>query len=305
MNSVLRRSLVVVLALGFIIFLVQRRANHRFFPRLNDDAPSASKLESLLKDKEEDISKNPNDLKSLVDRGVVYYWMGPAHYADALNSLNAARKGGAFDERIFYYSGVLYENISLFEEAQKQYERFLNHVPDDREIRLRLARLLFRMGKWEESIARYQALVEENGKDFTSVINCGLAYQKISEGLQSKAAKPSPEDAAKIRELEDQAIVYLERATALGANLPDGVGFTLAKLYYRKKEWQKAAQAAEPEHQKGSNDAMLLEILSVSYESMGQNEKALEYYTKWSSAAPRNQTVKNKIKNLKKLLKIK
>ncbi len=287
------------------MFWVQRRSNHRFFPRLNDAPPSASKLESLLKDKEEDLTKNPNDLKSLVDRGVIYYWMGADHYADALNSLNAARKGGAFDERIFYYSGVLYENISLFEEAQKQYERFLNHQPEDREIKLRLARLLFRSGKWEESIARYQALIDDNAKDYTSIINCGLAYQQVAESIQSKNPRPSPEDAAKIRQTEDQAIGYLERAVSLGESLPPGVGFTLAKLYYRKKEWQKAAQAAEPEQQRGSGDPALLEILAVSYENMGQNEKALDYYNKWSAAAPRSQTARTKIKNLKKLLKIK
>ncbi len=305
MNPVFRRSIVVALALGLIVFFAQRLLNNQFFPRLNEPPPSESKLRSLLKNKEEDLSKNPNDLESLVDRGVVYYWMGPDHYADALNSLNAARKGGAFDERIFYYSGVLYENISLFEEAQRQYERFLNHEPDDHEIRLRLARLLFRMDKWDESISRYLSMIEENGKDLTSIVNCGLAYQKKAELIQSKKAKLAPEEASEVGKLEDQAVIYLERARSLSAELPEGVMFTLSKLYYRKKDWQKATQTAETEVQRDSNAPALLEILAVGYENLNQNEKALDFYVKLSAAAPKNSTAKNKIKNLKKLLKIK
>lgn len=286
-----------------LFFYFREQKKTVLFPRLGDEALSESKLQSLLKDREEELSKNPNDMKSLVDRGVVYYLMGPDHYADALNAFNSAWKSGAFDERIFYYSGILYENLSLFEEAQKQYERFLNHEPADSEIRLRLARLLFRMGKWEESISRYQAILDENPKDLTSLINMGLAYQKRAEILN--ASKNPPADPEQVKTSEAQAITYLERAAQMAQPLPEGVGTVLAQLHYKAKSWQKAVDHAAPELARNPNDPLLLEILSISYEGLNQNEQALEFYGKWSAAAPRNPVPRNKARQLKKLLNVK
>lgn len=275
-----------------------------FFPRAGKNPGSEKSLIRRLKKAEEYLSNHPGDLKSLADRGVIYYHMGPEHYADSLNSFNSAWRAGAFDRRIFYFSGILYEDLSLFEEAKKQYERFLKHEPGDREVHLRLSRLLFRMEQWDESIESYKALVGKNGKDVTSLTNLGLAHQKRSEIILKKK-KISEEEKALVQADVIQAVDYFERASKIEPSLPEEIYLTLAKLYFYKEDWKNAALVCESEFQKDPGQKEILKILSLSYEKMNQKDKALEICTKWLEIEPQNSALKQKIRSLKSQLKIK
>lgn len=280
------------------------RKNEVFFPRLTDKPPSPQSLEGRLKRADERLAKDPDDLQTVVDRGVVYFEMGPDHYADALNAFNAAWQAGVFDERIFYYSGILYENLSFFDEAQRQYERFLRHEPDDREIRLRLARLLFRMGKWDDAVARYQEFLQENDKDVTALINCGLAEQKKIELASGPKVRLSADDRAKLESERDQAISYLENAAKLQPDLPAGVYGALAKLQAAQGNWPGAAASCEAELRKSPDDAEILAILAQADEKTNQPQKALEAYGRLAQKKP-TAALNRKIRALKKQLKVK
>jgi tetratricopeptide (TPR) repeat protein len=300
-NFVLLALLIVA---GAVFYARTNRSAPSFFPRVSDSAPSAKTLESKLKRAEARISKNPDDLEAVVDRGVAYYHMGPEHYADALNSFNAAWQAGAFDHRIFYYSGILYENMSFFDEAQRQYERFLHHEPGDREIRLRLARLLFRMGKWDDAVARYQEFLQENDKDVTALINCGLALQKKIELSAAPGRRPTPEEQSKIDGDRTQAIAYLENAAKLQPDLPEGVYGTLARLQSAANQWPGAVSSFEAELKKSPDQPELLDLLGQAYEKNNQADKALDAYNRLAQKKP-TANLTRKIKALKKQLKIK
>ena len=293
---------LVVLAVG--AFYVRSQKNDLFFPRLTDRPPSPQSLESRLKRADARLAKNPNDLESVVDRGVIYFHMGPEHYADALNAFNAAWQAGVFDHRIFYYSGILYENLSFFDEAQRQYERFLRHEPGDREIRLRLARLLFRMGKWDDAVARYQEFLQENDKDVTAMVNCGLAYEKKIELAKASKTKLSAEDKSKLENERDQAIAYLENAAKLQTDLPEGVYGALAKLQAEAGNWSGAAVSCEAELRKTPDQPEFLELLAQADEKTNQPQKALEAYGRLAQKKP-TAALNRKIRTLKKQLKIK
>lgn len=299
------RSLAAAVFFSASSFIpVSCKRTEPLFPRAGDPPPSAAKLDDQLKESEERLSRNPADLKALVDRGIIYYLKGPEHYADALNSLNAAWRAGAFDVRIFYFSGLLYENLSLFEEAERQYERFLNHQPADREVRLRLARLLFRMNKWEESIASYQALLADNGNDVTSLVNCGTAFHKRALEIQAKKQK-TEEDKAELTRCLEQATTYLEKAAKVQPDLPAGVQLTLAEARFDQGNWSAAAAAAEAELAKDPAQTRAYELLAASHEKSGDPQKALDAYTRWSQQAPQNPKVTRSIRTLKRQLKIK
>lgn len=273
-----------------------------FFPRAGTLIPE-KKLNSKLKRIEQKLEKNPGDLKALVDKGVVCFFKGPSSMADALNALNTAWQFGALDKRIFYYSGILYENLSLFEESQRQYERFLRHEPDDREIQMRLARLLFRMEKWDEAVNVYQELIGKNPNDVTALINCGLAYAKRLDELKTGKKKLEEKEKEEMLICVQEGVHYLESASKIQKELPEGIYLTLAKLYQENGNFEKAVSACQYEIKKSTNAAEPLLILGNAYEKLNQQENALETYNQLSGLLPRNNTVQSKIRSLKKQLK--
>lgn len=241
-------------------------------------------------------------MKSLVDKGVIYFMKGPAFISDSLNAFNAAWQSGALDKRIFYYSGILYENLSLFEEAQRQYERFLRHERGDREIRLRLARLFFREGKWDDAISSYQEIAGENQKDVTALINCGLAYAKKFDAMIQEKKKVADKENEEISACIQEGIYYLESASKIQTDLPEGVYLALAKLYWKKEDFEKTVSACNAELKISTNTIEPLQILGNVYEKLNQKENALETYTTLSEKMPQNNSYKSKIKILKKQL---
>ncbi len=231
--------------------------------------------------------------------------MGPDHYADSLNALTEAWREGTFDKRIFYYLGVLYENLSVFDEAEKQYTRFLNHEPDDREILLRLARLDFRMGKWEESIQQYQKLLDKNPKDVTSLVNLGLAYQlryKAEAALSGKNKK-SDADLKKILEL---GVHNLEAAKTFDPNLSKGIYLALAQMYSAQGLTDQSIESAKMELTKYPGDNKdAYQVLTSGYEKLNNKQGLLETLEAWARSDPKNPNLPRRINALKKQLKIK
>lgn len=268
-----RRTLFAVLALLSASVYLYTRSREPFFPRLSATGISPRKLENILKRTDDALEKNPADISALVDRGVAHFHMGPEYYDESHDELSEAWRNGAFDERIFYYLGILYENLSVFEEAEKQYRRFLNHEPEDHEIRLRLARLEFRLGNWEEAIEQYQKLARENPKDVTSVINLGLAYQSRYKTESAKKGKDRKSN-GEIGELLNQAVSNLESARALSPELSKGIYLALADAYASSGAWDKAVLAAEAEISKypGETDKDAYGILAQAYKKLNRKE---------------------------------
>lgn len=288
--------LILVCCLAYDYFDRSPLAN---FPRAGA-VLSSRQIDSKLKKAEQKLEKTPNDLRALVDKGVYCYFKGPDHIADALNAFNSAWQLGALDMRIFYFSGILYENLSLFEEAQRQYERFLRHEPSDREIQLRLARLLFRMGKWDEAIDAYQELASDNPKDVTALVNCGLAYGKRLEELKRDKKKANEQEPGDLQVYVQEGIRCLESASRLQADLPEGIYLALAKLYQENGNFEKVISACQSEIQKSTGAAESLQILGNAYEKLNQQDKALETYVRLSELSPRNNAVQSKIRSLKR-----
>jgi len=270
------KKLIFFAVLAFLFasaYFYTRSSPKNFFPRLSASGISPGKLEKILQQTDESLQKNPADLQALVDRGVVHFHMGPEFYDESHDELSEAWRSGAFDTRIFYYLGILYENLSVFEEAQKQYRRFLNHEPQDLEIRLRLARIEFHMKNWQEAIDQYQKLVLENPKDVTSILNLGLAYQFLYKMESSKKGKDRAGN-DKIGKLLNQAILNLESARNLNPELPKGISLALAEVYVSSGIWDKAALAAEFEISKypGESDKIVYNILAQAYKKLNRKE---------------------------------
>ncbi len=298
-----------MLALAGVWSYRQMRSAGDFFPRVGKTAPSPEQIQRILKDSEKRLTQDPENLDALVDQGVARFFMGPDHYSESLNALNTAWRMSAFDPRIFYYSGILYEDLSLFEESEKQYRRFLKHMPNDREVELRLARLMFRMGKWDESVHYYENLVKANPKDVTSTVNLGLAYARRYQQYQDELAKkpkktqgtekPAEPGTLDPNALLSRAIEYLEKASKLDADLDDGLYLELAKLYFAKGDWQNCVNAGFSELKRKSDDAETLKLVTLAYEKLGDKAKAYEFAAQWEKSDPKSRQAHQKVVQLK------
>ena len=136
-------ALVGVLALAVLIF--GRKVS------VQNPALTISQAQLRLKN-------NPEDLKALVSLGIDYFQQGPHFYPQGINTLEKARSLGALDSRIFYYRGLMYQNLGFYPFALKEYQRYLRNFPDDEDIRQREAKLLFQAGRYNDALAEYQRL---------------------------------------------------------------------------------------------------------------------------------------------------
>ena len=198
--------------------------------------------------------------------------------------------------------------MSLFNEAQKQYERFLNHEPNDYEIKMRLARLLFRMNLWEESVQKYKELLQTTPQDATSLINCGLAIQNQYDTLK-KDKKTNPAD---LKNLRQDGISYFEKAIQTQAEMPKGLYLGLAKFYLDSENFDPALAAAEKEWSvekelplNAQNSEVLLTV-AMAHEKLDHKEKALDFYMQLLKINPAaGNKIQSKIRILKKQLNVK
>ena len=128
------------------------------FPRRESEFVVPERRDASLRALEDHLKDSPDDLRSLVQAGVLRFQRGSDDYPEAINLLEEARKLGAADPRLFYYLGVMYQAEGLYPFATQEYRRFLRNRPDDREVRLLLAKLLFLDSKAEEALGHYEAL---------------------------------------------------------------------------------------------------------------------------------------------------
>src|SRR5581483_7003288 len=112
------------------------------------------------------------------------------YYPDAINELHDAWNGGSPDVRIFYYSGVMYQQLGLYPKAIEQYQRFLRNRPDDAEVRLLMAKLLYQSGRKEdidEATAQYQQLRKRLPRNPIVAENLALCLKSAKRFDEAKA----------------------------------------------------------------------------------------------------------------------
>lgn len=132
------------------------------FPRQAADVGTKG-IESRLAAVTERLEADPENLDALVEAGALHYLKGEAYYRTAVNELEEAWQLGAAQPRIFYYLGAIYQAEGLLPFAIKHYQRFVRNVPDDRETRLRLGRLLYQTGRHEDAVVQFQSLKTARG----------------------------------------------------------------------------------------------------------------------------------------------
>ncbi|MDE2237988.1 MAG: tetratricopeptide repeat protein, partial [Elusimicrobia bacterium] len=138
--------------------------------------PAPPRLDAAVSAAQDRLKINPNDLAALTELGMLHFQQGREHYPEAINELEEARDLGALDPRIFYCLGVMYQDVGLYHFAIEEYQRFLRHYPEDREVRLLEAKLLYQQQRYDEAVTEYERLKFSNPKDSLVEENLGLSF---------------------------------------------------------------------------------------------------------------------------------
>jgi len=159
---------------------------------------SGGQLDKKIAGVEEALKTNPEDLKALFEAGLLKFRKGPAFYPDAIADLEKARQFGLADERLFYYLGVMYQGVGLYDFACEEYRKFLRNRPGDFEVSMRLAKLYYTALRFAEAVRDYEILQLEYPKNPVVLENLTLARWKNKQdysktllelkGLGSEAA---------------------------------------------------------------------------------------------------------------------
>lgn len=190
------------------------------FPRARADFMPAARAESRLAELAKRVADDPNDIRALDEAGRLKFQLGQPRYVEAIADLERARSLGLADARSFYYLGVMYQAVGLYDFAAQEYRKFLNNYPKDAEVRMLLAKLYYAAGDYPGAVREYEALRRGGSGDPVLLENLSLALWK-----DKKDYAP--------------ALAELRSKGAQGAFLAD---FAEGRVKYELKEYNGAQQ---------------------------------------------------------------
>lgn len=222
--------LFIVLA-ALYIFMARGGSAPADFPRSSPDFMQSARAERRLEELAAALEASPDDIKALDEAGRLKFQLGAPRYIEAIADLERARALGLADPRTFYYLGVMYQGVGLYDFAAQEYRRFLNNFPGDAEVRMLLAKLYYAEGDYPGAVREYEALLGDGADDPVLLENLALARWK------------NKQDPA-------EALADLRARGAAGAFLADYAG---GRMKYEDKDYAGAqpllarAAAAAPD----------------------------------------------------------
>ena len=270
-------GLLTLAFLGALYFLLHDSGG---FARRTIEFPPLPKLNAAIVAAQERLKGNPQDIATLVELGTLHFEKGKEYYPDAINELEEARELGALDPRIFYCLGIMYQEVGLYQFALDEYKRFLRHYPDDKEIRMLTAKLLYKQGNFSEAVKEYERLKFNYPGDSLIEENMGLSLWGAKETdraidsfntLKTQGAEQARRAEFYLGQISLErgdakgALEHLQKSQeggAVPAGIPaDRFHTALAQAYQKLGDWPSAKAAWEQVVQENPSDAKAKEAL--------------------------------------------
>lgn len=234
------------------------------------------------------LKNNPEDLKALVSLGIDYFQQGPNFYPQGINSLEEARSLGALDPRIFYYRGLMYQNLGFYPFALKEYQRYLRNFPNDEDIRQREAKLLFQAGRYNDALSEYQRLSYFSPKDPVIKENLAICLWKNHE--ENPAAE-----------------IFSELAKTSSQEGAQRAEFYLGRIAWSQKDYQGAFSHLLKAVPAGNEDIGIAPqkiyfFLAQISQKLGHYRESQRFWKKTLSLDPRDSQAKKELKKVRRFL---
>lgn len=169
-------GIMFFIVLAALYILVPGRVGD--FPRSRGEFLAPDRAEERLEELAARLHENPGDIRALDESGRLKFQLGKPRYVEAIADLEKARSLGLADPRSFYYLGVMYQAVGLYDFSAQEYRRFLNNFPEDREVRMLLAKLYYADGDHAGAVREYEALLRDGSGDHVLLENLALALWK-------------------------------------------------------------------------------------------------------------------------------
>ncbi len=260
----------VIVVLFGALWMMMRPAP---LPRRAAEFPSPAKLDARIASAQDRLRSDPQDLSALVELGTSLFERGKGDYIDAINVLEQARDLGALDPRIFYCLGIMYQEEGLYPYALTEYQRFLRHYPEDKEIRLLAAKLDYRLGLFDAATKEYERLKFQTPGDPVVEENLGLSLWGDKKLARARTAFQSLKDAG--GDFSRRAEFYLGQLALQDGRAAEAADhFALCGL----------AESSLP----GIPDERAYAAMAQAEQALGRWAPALDAWKKVLKAAPRD-----------------
>lgn len=241
------------------------------------------------------IKKFPDFRRAHKNLGLLQVQKG--NYRRALKHLSRAVELGDRDGRNFGLIGYCYVNLENYLAAEEAYRNAILQEPDTRDWKLGLARSLLAMEKYEEAVALFESLIDENPEDATAWLLQSNAYIGLEKPL---AAAVNLEAVRMMGKAQPRSLVLLGDIY-MNAGMPElakdaylevverdprGAGFDTAyraaDLLVRTRAYDSAEEvlaAIDKRYGKGLSQDQQLRVLTLKAKvarARGQDRKAAE-----------------------------
>lgn len=266
-------------ALGAMSLLLRDAGS---FSRRKIEFAPLPQLDAAIASAQERLKVDSQDIAALVELGTLHFEKGKDFYPDGINELEEARELGALDPRIFYCLGIMYQEVGLYPFALEEYRRYLRHYPDDKEIRMLAAKLLYKQGSYAEAVSEYERLKYHYPNDSLIEENLGLSL------WGAKAV--------------DRAVESFDQLKGMGVDQAKRAEFYLGQIALDQGQYASAIEhlaRCQPEPGGpgfGIEPEKIYAAQALAYEKSGQLEEAKAAWEKVLSSSPDDAKAKTALR---------
>lgn len=275
-------GLAAMIGLAGIWVVASRFRDRPAMPRRAEGAPPPPKLDAQIASAAAQLKDNSQDLAAMVRLGVLYFEKGKGSYVDAINTLEEARSLGALDARIFYCLGIMYQELGFYPFALEEYQRFLRNRPQDKEVRLLLAKLFYHEGRFRDAADEYERLKFLHSQDQVIEENLGLSLLKAKE--HARAAES------------------FQKLKAFGGDAAKRAAYYAAQLDCEQGRFNACLAGLRPvlpwDSSLGIPAEQAYALAASAAEKLKLNDEAREYWEKVVSLAPNDAKARSSLKQL-------
>lgn len=252
------------------------------FARRRIEFPPLPQVNAAIAAAQERLKVDPQDLNALVELGTLNFEKGKEFYPEAINQLEDARELGALDARIFYCLGVMYQELGLYSFSLDEYKKYLRHHPDDKEVRMLVAKLLYKRTNYGDAVAEYERLKFHHPGDSLIEENLGLSLW---------GAK-----------LTERAVESFNTLKGMGDEQAKRASFYLGQIAFEQGDAKTALEhllQAQPEGQGyGIPAERILAATAQAYQKLGQLPEAKAAWERVLELTPDDAKAKAAVRDL-------
>ncbi|MBL7074608.1 tetratricopeptide repeat protein [candidate division KSB1 bacterium] len=258
------------------------------------------------------------DLEIRKNRSIGYEYYKNKQYEEAKKYLwKVVRldEAGKYTD-IYSWLAYCYISTNQADSAQLVYERGVEKAPDDGDMHLRLADILYQKDEVDRAIEEFEkgvALIPDNPDNFRKLADLYLRNDEVDEAIQvyQRVVELAPEDKEAqetlshlIKTSGDQA-AYIQSLEQALIKFPDDIKtmMALGRAYFDANENQKAAQVFNRLLSSDPKNTQALEYLGNTYQNLGKYQKAITTQKKILGLEPKNARIMCDIASSYKSLK--